>query len=187
LDGAAALTAAQQLVQQLIKISRSGSGGACKMNLTLLSLHFHSSHSLSFIWVMPCSQRCAMLCHAVLRPQGSSETAAESLLTLDDAAALTAAEQMVQQLVNLARSSSDNGNGNSSGDGDAAAAAAAKEKGGSEAAAGSAMEVDVPPQQQQQQQEPAVGSKEHQLLLGRRLLQVRHTGCLSLCEISLAT
>jgi hypothetical protein len=105
---------------------------------------------------------------------------------LDDAAALTAAEQMVQQLVNLARSSSDNGNGNSSGDGDAAAAAAAKEKDGSEAAAGSAMEVDVPPQQQQQQQEPAVGSKEHQLLLGRRLLQVRHTGCISLCETSLA-
>ena len=95
---------------------------------------------------------------------------------------------MVQQLVNLARSSSDNGNGNSSGDGDAAAAAAAKEKDGSEAAAGSAMEVDVPPpqQQQQQQQEPAVGSKEHQLLLGRRLLQVRHTGCISLCETSLA-
>jgi hypothetical protein len=111
-------------------------------------------------------------------PQGSSETAAESLLTLDDASALTAAEQLVQHLAHLRSSSNSQ-----------PAAAAAAAAGGADA-----MDVDGNQQQQQQQQQqegeggaPAgsdpqptnnaisssssSSSKEHQLLVGRRLLQ----------------
>jgi hypothetical protein len=97
-------------------------------------------------------------------PQGSSETAAESLLTLDDASALTAAEQLVHKLAKAAGSSSGSGSEQAAGN-------------QIEAAAGEAMDVDAPQQQQPPQQQ---GSKEHQLLLGRRLLQV----CMSACALS---
>jgi hypothetical protein len=111
----------------------------------------------------------------LLCPQGSSETAAESLLTLDDATALTAAEQLVQTLARLSCSSSD---------------PAAAAGGTAAAAAGDAdaMDVDANQPQQQQQQQGGEGaqavsdqqpttttssssSKEQQLLVGRRLLQ----------------
>jgi hypothetical protein len=103
-----------------------------------------------------------VLCRA-LSLQGSSETAAESLLTLDDASALTAAERLVQKLTKLSAGSN----------GDAAEAAGADKQAAAPApapAAADAMDVDQTQQQQQQQQEK--GRNELQLLLGRRLLQV---------------
>lgn len=103
----------------------------------------------------------ALLC-CVVHLQGSSETAAESLLTLDDASALTAAEQLVQKLAKLS---------NSSNSGKVAEAAEAGEHAAAVAAAADEMDVDQPQQQQQPQQ--LTGGKEHQLLLGRRLLQVK--------------
>lgn len=78
---------------------------------------------------------------------------------MDDASALTAAEQLVHKLAKAAGSSSGSGSEKAAGN-------------QAEAVAGEAMEVDAPKQQQQQ------GSKEHQLLLGRRLLQV----CMLLCR-----
>jgi hypothetical protein len=101
---------------------------------------------------------CAILCRALFT-QGSSETAAESLLTLDDASALTAAERLVQKLAKLSTGSNGKVAEAAGTDKQATAAAAA--------AAADAMDVDQPQQQQQEQ-----GGKEHQLLLGRRLLQV---------------
>jgi hypothetical protein len=106
-------------------------------------------------------------------PQGSSETAAESLLTLDDASALTAAEQLVQQLAHNSSSSSGGSNDNTSArvqqqqqeqpaltDTPAAGAAAAAD----------GMDIDLP-QHEKQQQPGQVLSVEQQLLVGRRLLQ----------------
>lgn len=94
-----------------------------------------------------------MLCCAV---QGSSETAAESLLTVDDASALTAAERLVQQ---LARHSSNGSNG------------ALQPSEQQQAADAAAVDGRDPQQQQQQQSKAQQQSKEQQLLLGRRLLQ----------------
>jgi hypothetical protein len=98
-----------------------------------------------------------LLAHLVarVRPQGSSETAAESLLTLDDATALTAAEQIVQR---LARPPNGSGDSKQQPASDAAAAAGS-----------STMDIDG----LQQQQAP----HEQQLLMGRRLLQALIDGC----------
>jgi hypothetical protein len=58
------MTAAEQMVQHLVNLARSGSDGACKMNLTLLStLLLFTLPVILFQtqWAVPFSQRCAVL------------------------------------------------------------------------------------------------------------------------------